>query len=260
MVSRSLARSPCVWPFDRGLLCFVGFFGVFLALGDDGEWRIKHKPAHAVPVASARPDQNPRAVASQSGPEGPWPTSARWRVLEINPGSESPTEGRGADPDEPGCEFSETERGGDLGRPGGGGGCRSLVEPILSVFSFQYPGTPPPKVVSQKLSERLLCDRESEVLWGVRWFEGTLLRCEPADEPAIVPYALRAAWFVIYTIRAFAATHARPGPQCAPRCSARARCRRDTRLSSWTPSAAPIGSRTSRSIASRRTRSAPLVY
>ena len=29
--------------------------------------------------------------------------------------------------------------------------------------------------VSQKLPERLLCNRESEVLWGVRcWFEGTL--------------------------------------------------------------------------------------
>ena len=33
-----------------------------------------------MPVASARPDQNPREVASQSGPEGPWPTGARWRV------------------------------------------------------------------------------------------------------------------------------------------------------------------------------------
>ena len=34
-----------------------------------------------MPVASARPDQNPRAVASQPGPEDPWPTGARWRVL-----------------------------------------------------------------------------------------------------------------------------------------------------------------------------------
>jgi len=35
---------------------------------DEEEWqlRIKHKPAHAVPVASTRPDQNPRVVASQS--------------------------------------------------------------------------------------------------------------------------------------------------------------------------------------------------
>jgi hypothetical protein len=41
----------------------------------------KHKPAHAVPVVSARPDQNPREIASQSGPEGPWPTGARWRAL-----------------------------------------------------------------------------------------------------------------------------------------------------------------------------------
>ena len=35
-----------------------------------------------MPVASARPDQNPKAMASQSGPEGPWPTGARWRVLK----------------------------------------------------------------------------------------------------------------------------------------------------------------------------------
>ena len=38
--------------------------------------------AHAVPVLQApvqSPDQSPRAVASQSGPEGPWPTGARWR-------------------------------------------------------------------------------------------------------------------------------------------------------------------------------------
>ena len=34
-----------------------------------------------MPVASARPDQNPKEMASQSGPEGPWPTGARWRVL-----------------------------------------------------------------------------------------------------------------------------------------------------------------------------------
>ena len=33
-----------------------------------------------MPVASARPDQNPKEMASQSGPEGPWPTGARWRV------------------------------------------------------------------------------------------------------------------------------------------------------------------------------------
>ena len=31
--------------------------------------------------SSARPDQNPREMASrQSGPGGPWPTGARWRV------------------------------------------------------------------------------------------------------------------------------------------------------------------------------------
>ena len=34
-----------------------------------------------MPVASARLDQNQKAVASQPGPEGPWPTGARWRVL-----------------------------------------------------------------------------------------------------------------------------------------------------------------------------------
>ena len=44
---------------------------------------IKHKPAHAVPVASARPDQNPKEMASQPGPGGPWPTGTRWRVLAI---------------------------------------------------------------------------------------------------------------------------------------------------------------------------------
>ena len=33
-----------------------------------------------MPVASDRPDQNPRAVASQPGPEGSWPTGARWRA------------------------------------------------------------------------------------------------------------------------------------------------------------------------------------
>ena len=48
-----------------------------LAVGVDDD---KRKPAHAVPVASARPDQNPKEMASQSGPEGPWPTGARWRV------------------------------------------------------------------------------------------------------------------------------------------------------------------------------------
>jgi len=34
-----------------------------------------------VPVASTRPDQNPGAVASQSGPERPWPT-ANGRTVE----------------------------------------------------------------------------------------------------------------------------------------------------------------------------------
>ena len=33
-----------------------------------------------MPVANARPDQNPEEMASQSGPGGPWPTAARWRV------------------------------------------------------------------------------------------------------------------------------------------------------------------------------------
>ena len=33
---------------------------------------------------SSSSDQNPRAVASQSGPEGPWPTGARWRVRPIS--------------------------------------------------------------------------------------------------------------------------------------------------------------------------------
>ena len=56
---------------------------------------IKHKPAHAVPVASARPDQNPRAVASQPGlqirtrgPLANWPTGARWRV-QLSKGSKN---------------------------------------------------------------------------------------------------------------------------------------------------------------------------
>ena len=34
-----------------------------------------------MPVPSARPDQNPKEIASQSGPGGPWSTGARWRVL-----------------------------------------------------------------------------------------------------------------------------------------------------------------------------------
>ena len=38
-----------------------------------------------MPVASARPDQNPKEMASQSEPGGPWPTGARWRVLQSTP-------------------------------------------------------------------------------------------------------------------------------------------------------------------------------
>ena len=55
---------------------------------------MKHKPAHAVPVASARPDQNPKEMASQSGPGGPWPTGARWRVRKGTP-THNNTPGRG---------------------------------------------------------------------------------------------------------------------------------------------------------------------
>ena len=36
-----------------------------------------------MPVASARPDQNPKEMASQSGPEGPWPTGARVVVVLV---------------------------------------------------------------------------------------------------------------------------------------------------------------------------------
>ena len=42
-----------------------------LCKADDGELRIEHKPAHAVPVASTNPDQNPRAVATNQDPRGP---------------------------------------------------------------------------------------------------------------------------------------------------------------------------------------------
>ena len=59
-----------------------------------------------MPVASARPDQNPRAMASQPGSKGPWPTGARWRVLGVNPGCGFPAGGGTADPGEPGCGFS----------------------------------------------------------------------------------------------------------------------------------------------------------
>ena len=41
---------------------------------------LRNKPPK-MPVASARPNQNPRAMASQTRPDGPWPTGARWRVL-----------------------------------------------------------------------------------------------------------------------------------------------------------------------------------
>ena len=76
-----------------------------------------------MPVASTRPDQNPRAVASQSGPEGPWPTGARWRVFGVNLGHWFSAGGGGADPGESGCGFSASSRGAaDLGRPPGEGG------------------------------------------------------------------------------------------------------------------------------------------
>ena len=71
-----------------------------------------------MPVASARPDQNPKEMASQSGPEGPWPTGARWRVLGVKPGCGFPAGGGGAGPGEPGCGFSASCRGAaDLGWP-----------------------------------------------------------------------------------------------------------------------------------------------
>ena len=40
-------------------------------------------------------------MASQSGPGGPWPTGARWRVLGVNPGCGFPAGGGGTDPNEP---------------------------------------------------------------------------------------------------------------------------------------------------------------
>ena len=49
-----------------------------------------------MPVASARPDQNPKEMASQSGPEGPWPTGARWRRARVfyhRQGASAPTAG-----------------------------------------------------------------------------------------------------------------------------------------------------------------------
>ena len=49
--------------------------------GDDDDELNINPPHHAVPVASARPDQHPKEMASQPGPGGPWPTGARWRVL-----------------------------------------------------------------------------------------------------------------------------------------------------------------------------------
>ena len=39
-----------------------------------------------MPVASARPDQNPREMASQPGPGGPWPTFPGQRWLDPRPG------------------------------------------------------------------------------------------------------------------------------------------------------------------------------
>ena len=41
---------------------------------------------------------------------------------------------------------------------------------------------------------------------------GSKVRCAPTDEPASILHAPRAEWFVIRTIRAFAATHACPDP------------------------------------------------
>jgi len=62
-------------------------------------------------------------MASQSGPEGPWPTGARWRVLGVKPGCGFPAGGGGAGPGEPGCGFSASCRGAaDLGWPRGGRG------------------------------------------------------------------------------------------------------------------------------------------
>ena len=48
-----------------------------------------------------------------------------------------------------------------------------------------------------------------------QWLEGcagSKVRCAPTDEPASILHAPRAEWFVIPTIRAFAATHACPDP------------------------------------------------
>ena len=104
-------------PVQRGWWHCVDGCCTFYVKADDDE---ETQPASALPVASARPDQNPpRERASQSGPEGSWPTGARWRVLGVNPGCGFPAGGGGAGPDEPGRGFSASSRGAaDLGRPG----------------------------------------------------------------------------------------------------------------------------------------------
>ena len=47
---------------------------------------------------------------------------------------------------------------------------------------------------------------------GWKGCAGSKVRCAPTDEPASILHAPRAEWFVIPTIRAFAATHACPDP------------------------------------------------
>ena len=83
-------------------------------------------------------------MASQSGPGGPWPTGARWRVLGANPGHGFPAGGGGADPDKSRCGFSASSRGAaDLGRPRGGrvgeGGGAQGREGGRGVFRWSLP-------------------------------------------------------------------------------------------------------------------------
>ena len=57
------------------------FSGCWRALAKGTAWAGFYCVILLLLLASARPDQNQKAMASQPGPEGPWPTGARWRVL-----------------------------------------------------------------------------------------------------------------------------------------------------------------------------------
>ena len=83
-------------------------------------------------------------MASQSGPEGPWPTGVRWRVLGVKPGCGFPVGGGGAGPGEPGCGFSASCRGAaDLGRPGGWRGGSSVGRFRLRCLVVRAPAVAP---------------------------------------------------------------------------------------------------------------------